>query len=115
LLAQLTSQTFDAACTLLLAKVFLFGTPGGPAAGQIISAALTAAVPLLVGGPIAAIVVDRFPRRRILLAGQAIRGAVAFTYLVLEMRCVWVGCSTPRGLRACVTLCGSTSWWVRIP
>ena len=85
LLAQLTSQTFDAACTLLLAKVFLFGTPGGPAAGQIISAALTAAVPLLVGGPIAAIVVDRFPRRRILLAGQAIRGAVAFTYLVLEM------------------------------
>ena len=85
LAAQFISQTFDAACTLLLAKVYLFDSAGGPAAGQIISAALTAALPLFVGGPFAAYVVDRFPRRMTLVTGQLVRAVVAVAYLGAEL------------------------------
>ena len=83
LIGQFISQTFDAACTLLLAKVFFFGTTGDPASSQVMSAAATAAIPLLLGGPIAGFMVDRFPRRALLVAGQATRAGFALLYLGL--------------------------------
>lgn len=83
LAAQFISQTFDAACTLLLAKIFFFGTADGPASTQVMSAAATAAVPLLLGAPLAGFLVDRFPRRLLLVGGQVARAGIAILYLGL--------------------------------
>lgn len=83
LAAQFISQTFDAACTLLLAKIFLFGTTDGPVSAQIMSAAATAAVPLFFGAPVAGFLVDRFPRRMLLIGGQLARAGLAVLYLGL--------------------------------
>lgn len=81
--AQFISQTFDAACTVLLAKIFFFGSADGPAISQVMTAAATASIPLFLGGPLSAFLVDRCDRRMLLVAGQSSRAAVTILYVAL--------------------------------
>lgn len=63
--------------TLVLAKALLFADTDGPTPVLLAQAALSGAVPLVLAGPIAGFVADRWPRKQILVSGQAFRAAIS--------------------------------------
>lgn len=77
IIGQFISQATDALMLVVLARVLLFADTNGPTPILLAQAALTAAAPLLLAGPIAGFAADRWPRRQILVTGQAVRAALA--------------------------------------
>lgn len=62
---------------VVLARALLFVDASGPTPVLLAQAALTGAAPLLLAGPVAGFLADRWPRRQILVTGQTIRAALA--------------------------------------
>lgn len=77
IIGQFVSQATDALMLVVLARVLLFADANGPTPVLLAQAALTGAVPLLLAGPIAGFAADRWPRRQILVTGQAVRAGLA--------------------------------------
>ena len=71
--AQFCSQSSDALTTFTLAEVLLFAAPGRASTGSLVSTLVMSALPLLIVGPIAGRVADRFSRQQILVRGHALR------------------------------------------
>ncbi len=74
--AQFVSQTADALMLVVLARALLFADPDGPTPVLLAQAAMTGAAPLILAGPIGGFVADRWPRRQILVSGQALRACL---------------------------------------
>lgn len=74
--AQFVSQTADALMLVVLARTLLFADPNGPTPVLLAQAAMTGAAPLVLAGPIGGFVADRWPRRQILVSGQALRACL---------------------------------------
>lgn len=74
--AQFVSQTADALMLVVLARTLLFADPDGPTPVLLAQAAMTGAAPLVLAGPIGGFVADRWPRRQILVSGQALRACL---------------------------------------
>jgi MFS family permease len=76
MVAQFSSQSSDALTTFTLAEVLVFAAPGRASTGSLVSTLLMSALPLLIVGPIAGHVADRFSRQQILVRGHILRVAV---------------------------------------
>lgn len=74
--AQFVSQIADALMLVVLARTLLFADPDGPTPVLLAQAAMTGATPLVLAGPIGGFVADRWPRRQILVSGQALRACL---------------------------------------
>ena len=74
--AQFVSQAADALMLVVLARTLLFADPDGPTPVLLAQAALTGAAPLVLAGPIGGFVADRWPRKQILVSGQALRACL---------------------------------------
>jgi predicted MFS family arabinose efflux permease len=61
---------------VVLARSLLFAEPDGPTPLLLAQAALTGAAPLLLAGPIGGFVADRWPRKQVLVSGQALRACL---------------------------------------
>lgn len=88
---QFISQSADAAMMLVLASTLLFADPHGPTPLLLGQAAISAAVPLVLAGPIAGAISDRWPRKQVLVTGQAVRSILALAALaavVIEIRII---------------------------
>jgi len=70
---QVTSQIADALNSLVFAQVLLFAPEGGPTPRLLIQTVVAAALPLILAGPLAGYVADKFERRQILVTGQGVR------------------------------------------
>jgi MFS family permease len=79
---QYISQTSDAATSVLIAQFVLFESATGPTATLLIQSVLTAAIPLLLAGPISGVIADKFSRRIILWYGQFLRAFLITCMLV---------------------------------
>jgi MFS family permease len=77
-LGQFVSQASDALMLVVLAKSILFADSDGPTPVLLAQAALSGAVPLVLAGPIAGYLADRWPRKQILVSGQGVRALLAF-------------------------------------
>jgi MFS family permease len=77
-LGQFVSQASDALMLVVLAKSILFADSDGPTPVLLAQAALSGAVPLVLAGPIAGYLADRWPRKQILVSGQGARALLAF-------------------------------------
>lgn len=86
LTGQFVSQVADAAASLVIARELLFTGSDGPTPELLMQAVVSAAVPLFLGGPMGGLLSDRWPRQRLLVAGQVVRallvGAVAVSLSV---------------------------------
>lgn len=76
-LGQLISQSADAAMLLVLAKQLLFTGADGPTPVLLAQAVLSSAAPLVLVGPIAGVVADKWARKQVLVSGQGIRSVLA--------------------------------------
>ena len=74
--SQFISQAADALMLVVLARTLLFADPDGPTPVLLAQAAMTGAAPLVLAGPIAGFVADRWPRKQILVSGQALRACL---------------------------------------
>ncbi|MEI8322381.1 MAG: MFS transporter [Actinomycetes bacterium] len=72
-IGQVTSQVADALGSLIFAQVLLFASENGPTPRLLIQAVVAAALPLVLAGPIAGYVADKYERRQILVTGQGVR------------------------------------------
>jgi MFS family permease len=70
---QVTSQIADALASLVFAQVLLFASEDGPTPRLLIQAVIASAFPLVLAGPLAGFVADKFERRQILVTGQGVR------------------------------------------
>lgn len=75
--AQFVSQSADALMLVVLARALLFADPSGPTPVLLAQAAMTGAAPLVLAGPVAGFVADRWPRKQIMVTGQAVRAGLA--------------------------------------
>ena len=78
-LGQFISQASDALMLVVLAKSLLFAGADGPTPVLLAQAALSGAIPLVIAGPIAGYLADRWPRKQILVSGQGIRALLALS------------------------------------
>jgi len=88
---QFISQTADAAMLLVLAKALLFADANGPTPLLLGQAAVSTAIPLVLAGPIAGVIADRWPRKQVLVTGQALRSilaVVAILAIIVDIRAV---------------------------
>lgn len=76
-LGQVVSQASDALMLVVLAKSLLFAGTDGPTPVLLAQAAMSGAIPLVIAGPIAGYLADRWPRKQILVSGQAVRALLA--------------------------------------
>lgn len=76
--AQYASQVADATTTLTLASVLVFKFSSGPSLTAMTSTLLVSLIPLVLVGPIAGGLVDRFDRVLLLSRGHMLRAAVTF-------------------------------------
>jgi hypothetical protein len=91
LVPQGRSQAGDAITLLLLAELVVLDG-GGATTGQLLRAVLAAVTPIVIVGPLAGMVADRWPRRRILIVGHIARSAVtAVAVLVPLTGETWIG------------------------
>ena len=81
-LGQYISQVSDAATSVLIAQFVLFESTNGPTATLLIQSVLTAAIPLILAGPISGVIADKFSRRTILWYGQILRALLVACMLV---------------------------------
>jgi MFS family permease len=81
-IGQYISQTSDAVTSVLIAQFVLFESTTGPTATLLIQSVLTAAIPLLLAGPISGVIADKFSRRIILWYGQFLRAFLITCMLV---------------------------------
>lgn len=88
---------------LVLAKVLLFADATGPTPVLLAQAAITGAAPLLLAGPIAGFAADRWPRRQIMVTGQAIRAGLAMIAAI----CVALELNLPTLVLFVVCLCAT--------
>ncbi len=79
---QYISQVSDAATSVLIAQFVLFESTGGPTATLLIQSVLTAAIPLILAGPISGVIADKFSRRTILWYGQLLRAFLVTCMLI---------------------------------
>ena len=82
-LGQFISQSADAAMLLVLAKQLLFAGADGPTPVLLAQAVLSSAAPLVLVGPIAGVVADKWARKQVLVSGQAIRSALALATIAV--------------------------------
>lgn len=82
-LGQFISQSADAAMLLLLAKQLLFTGADGPTPVLLAQAVLSSAAPLVLVGPIAGLVADKWARKQVLVSGQAIRSVLALATIAV--------------------------------
>lgn len=75
LIGQTISQSADALTTFTLAEVLVFGPVGKASTNALLSTMLMAAIPLILIGPIAGSLSDRFSRQAILVKGHCVRAA----------------------------------------
>lgn len=75
---QIASQIADATASVAIAGYLFFGDSAGPSRMQLLQLVVTAAVPLVLAGPIAGYLSDLVPRRRLLIVGQCARAGVLF-------------------------------------
>jgi predicted MFS family arabinose efflux permease len=69
------SQIADAAASVAIAGFLFFAGTDGPSRMQLLQMVVTAAVPLVLAGPLAGHLSDIVPRRRLLVIGQVARAA----------------------------------------
>jgi MFS family permease len=77
--AQVTAQTFDAAASVMLASLVLFGSSDGPTVAKLTALVGSSAAPLVVAGPLGGFLADHFTRRLILGVGQLGRAVLVAT------------------------------------
>lgn len=99
---------FDITVVLWVGTVIAHGRPWAPAA--VSGVLMAAALPIFLIGPIAGVFVDRWDRRRLMLATDALRAAVIALLLVIPAS----GTALPVGVRlglvyAAVALCAGAS------
>jgi MFS family permease len=82
LVGQFSAQLADAMFTIVVATTILFENESGPAASRLAQMVVSAAVPLVLAGPLAGIVTDRFSRRRILWVGQILRSLMCVILVI---------------------------------
>ena len=75
-MAITASLTADAIASLLLAQVLVFGDQRQLGAGALLRAVALATLPIVLFGPVAGWIVDRWPRRTLLSNGHLLRAAV---------------------------------------
>jgi predicted MFS family arabinose efflux permease len=63
---------------VVLARTLLFAEPDGPTPVLLAQAALMGVTPLVLAGPIGGFVADRWPRKQVLVSGQALRACLGF-------------------------------------
>jgi MFS family permease len=83
---RLLSQGSDGIFQVALASTVLFSPERAPTAGAIAVAFATILLPFTVLGPFAGVFLDRWPRRRILMASNAIRAALLLGIAPLVVR-----------------------------
>jgi len=89
---QFISQSSDALSSLTLAQIMLFTFTKAPSITALTTALVVSAVPLLLIGPLAGHLADRFERKKILSRGNVLRGAITFCGLIaLSSETRWVG------------------------
>ena len=91
---QGVGQAADAMITLTLAEIVVFGLEQGATPGAIARTLLTATLPLLLVGPVAGIVTDRWDRRRVLAASNTARAVLALAAIgapLLDSRAIGYG------------------------
>ena len=76
---QYLSQTSDALTTFVLAEVMVFSFSQGPSLSAMTYALLVSAIPLLLIGPIAGHIADRYNRKLILCVGHLFRAVITLT------------------------------------
>ena len=76
---QYLSQTSDALTTFVLAEVMVFSFSQGPSLSAMTYALLVSAIPLLLIGPIAGHIADRYNRKLILSVGHLFRAITTLT------------------------------------
>lgn len=77
MVGQFISQASDALMLIVLAKSLLFTDSDGPTPALLAQAALCGAIPLVFAGPLGGFLADRWPRKQILVSGQAGRALIA--------------------------------------
>jgi MFS family permease len=80
---QVLGQVADAALSVIMASHLLLTRSEGPTNTRLMHMVVATALPLLVAGPIAGFLSDRFSRRTILVSGQLFRVFLALTLLTL--------------------------------
>lgn len=88
--AQFSSQVADALTTITLANVLVFKFSDGPSLSAMASTLIVSLIPLILVGPIAGDLTDRFDRVRLLSRGHLLRAAFTAT-AVLSAVDVFVG------------------------
>jgi MFS family permease len=83
---RLLSQGSDGIFQVALASTVLFSPEQAPTAGAIAVAFATILLPFTVFGPFAGVFLDRWPRRRILMASNAIRAILLLAIALLVVR-----------------------------
>ena len=82
---RLLSQGSDGIFQVALASTVLFSPERAPTAGAIAVAFATILLPFTVLGPFAGVFLDRWPRRRILMASNAIRAILLLVVALLVL------------------------------
>lgn len=103
IVGQFVSQVADAALLLVMAKYLLFADANGPSPVALGQAAVSGAIPLVLAGPIAGVVADRWPRKQVLVTGQAVRAVLAIAALVSVVFDVRSGAMAVFVLAACAS------------
>ncbi|MEY3575056.1 MAG: hypothetical protein RLZZ88_199 [Actinomycetota bacterium] len=80
--AQTSSQVADAMTSLGLAQVLLFDLNPGDTTQAFLRGLLVAAFPLLLVGPLAGFLADRYSRQGLLVVGQRLRAALTIGAIV---------------------------------
>ena len=78
-LGQVVSETGDAFNNIAVLALTMETTRSGLVVGAVM---LSRAIPAVLAGPIAGVALDRFDRRRIMIASDLIRSAVALAFLL---------------------------------
>lgn len=84
LVPQGISQAGDAITLLLLAQLVVVGGDGA-SAGQLLQAIVVAVVPIVIVGPFAGVVADRWPRRRTMIVGHVGRAVVTAAAILVPI------------------------------
>ncbi len=103
IIGQTTSQIADALISLVFAQVLLFANEGGPTPRLLIQTVIAAAFPLILAGPLAGYVADKYERRQILVTGQGIRSLIMFAAFFSAYIDSQVSLYVLFGLSMCVT------------
>jgi len=90
---QVLGQVSDAALSVILTTQLLLARSEGPTNTRLMHMVVAAAIPLLIAGPVAGWLADRFSRRMILVSGQLLRIALSTT-LMFVLIADWSGTAT---------------------